>query len=231
MPAPASNPTNAISAVLRKLGLRQRGEDRDVMIEGRSEGGRVVETYVVPLTDRAEEVIAQAAAEITATTSTTGFPFALGQVPGPDDKPVTRLVCRVPVERKKMKPRTTPKNYDVGTGAPSVEDLPEGKVARLINVLGPVWGAAKERARIDDGLSVSHVTEQLLAAYTEGEFQFDANGALIPPRPTTEHARAVLLEALQDYFTGTSTGTDVDPNAIAEALATTLQNAGYARAE
>lgn len=231
MAAPANNPTNSISALLRKLGLSQRGQNRDFTVEGRYEGNRCVETYVVPLTPSAEETIKAAASGIAETTATTEFPFALGEVAGPDGKPVTRLVCRVATERKTMKPRTVPKRYETGTGAPAADDLPEGKVARLINVLGPVWGGAKGRAQSVDGLSVSHVAEQLLAAYADGEFKFDSTGTLIPPRPTAEHAKVVLLESLRDHFTDTSTGMDVDMDAVAEALVTTLKNAGYARPE
>lgn len=232
MPA-ASSPTNTISPLLREQGLRQRGEGRDVTIEGRYEGDRRIETYVVPLTPRAEEAITEAAPDITRATADTPYPFTLGTVPGPNDKQVTGLICRVATQRTTMKPRTTPKTYTAGTGAPVTDDLPEGKVGRLINVLGPVWGAAKNRARDTDSLSVSHVVEQLLTAYVRGEFRFDGSGALIPPRPTTAHAREVLLESLRDHFTGPGSGTggDVNMEAIAEALATTLQNAGYARPE
>ncbi|MFF2548353.1 hypothetical protein ACFVUY_38150 [Kitasatospora sp. NPDC058063] len=230
---PRTTPTTTISPILKKLGLRQRQRggvtEVDVVVEGKYEEDLCVETYVVPLTAHAKKVIAEHGEEIVGATAATPFPFEQGKVPGPNGRPVAGLVCRVSVERIRQAPRSAPKAYSVRTGAPADEELPEGKVRKTFNVLGPVWGAAMERAQDVDSLSLSHVTEQLLTQYNSGEFTFDAAGQLLPSRPTVETARVVLLEAVRDYLTDTGTGLDVNPEDLAETLATTLQNAGYAR--
>ncbi|MFD4535602.1 hypothetical protein ACFWNL_18180 [Kitasatospora sp. NPDC058397] len=229
-----TTPTTAVSPILRKLGLRQRQRggvmEVDVVVEGRYEDDLCVETYVVPQTAHAKKVIAEHVEEIVSATAATPFPFEWGKVPGPNGRPVAGLVCRVAVERIRQAPRSTPKAYNARTGAPADEQLPEGKARKTFNILGPVWKAGMERAENVDSLSLSHVTEQLLALYGDGEFAFDADGQIIPSRPTVEIARVVLLEAVRDYLTDTGTGMDVNPEGLAEALAATLQNAGYARA-
>jgi len=134
-----------------------------------------------------------------------------------------------PEPKKTMKPRTGPKRYAAGTGAPSVaEVLPAGKVQRAINVEGPVWAKAKERGKVDR-LSVSHVSEQLLDAYGDGAFEFYADGMLVPPAPTptTVEAREVLRKAARKALTGM--GSDVDADALADALTSACERAGYVR--
>jgi hypothetical protein len=91
-----------------------------------------------------------------------------------------------------------------------------------------VWAQAGTQAKTDK-LSVSHITEQLLAAYVAGEFRFDGNGALVLPRPSLEQARSVLIDALQDHLADADAGADAAR--LADLLAQALAASGYARPE
>ncbi|MET8703643.1 hypothetical protein ABZW10_33050 [Kitasatospora sp. NPDC004723] len=221
----AATPTNTIAEVLRDLGLRQRARqgERDFTVESTTEGDRRTETYAVPLTAHAEQVLREHADTIRDRTAATDYPFTVET----DAEGKPRAICRVPVERPRLSPRVAPKRYPAATStAPTETEEPasDAKGPRTISMTGTVWAATKANAKADR-VSPSHVIEQLLGAYNRGELRLDGDGMLEPPLPTAEQLRAVLAQALRTTDPGT------DPDATAAALAEALLAAGHARTE
>jgi len=87
---PPTAPTVAISRVLRDLGLEQ-GKGRDFRIAGEYRGGERRSTYVVVLSRRAEEVIAEEADRIEERAAWSSFPFTVSVHYTETGHPITHI--------------------------------------------------------------------------------------------------------------------------------------------